>query len=60
MAAREIEYVEMPKNLQTGLYEAKRVSCILPVSYTHLSYYVQNSTVICAVTEEVNPSWEGR
>ena len=26
----EVEYVEMPKNLQTGLYEAKRVSCILP------------------------------
>ena len=31
VAAREIEYVEMPKNLQTGLYEAKRVSCILPL-----------------------------
>ena len=31
VAAREIEYVEMPKNLPTGLYEAKRVSCILPL-----------------------------
>lgn len=28
----EVEYVEMPKNLQTGLYEAKRVSCILPLT----------------------------
>ena len=28
----EVEYVEMPKNLQTGLYEAKRVSCILPLN----------------------------
>ena len=29
----EIEYVEMPKNLQTGLYEAKRVSCIFAASF---------------------------
>ena len=31
-AAPETEYVEMPKNLQNGLYEAKRVSCILPLT----------------------------
>lgn len=28
----EVEYVEMPKNLQTGLYEAKRMSCIPPLT----------------------------
>ena len=28
VAAREIEYVEMPEKSATGLYEAKRVSCI--------------------------------
>lgn len=31
-AAPEVEYVEMPKNLLNGLYEAKRVSCILPLT----------------------------
>ncbi len=30
-AAPQVEYVEMPKNLQNGLYEAKRASCILPL-----------------------------
>ena len=43
VAAREIEYVEMPKNLQTGLYEAKRVSCILPL----LSYIYAGSIRWC-------------
>ncbi len=32
VAAPEVEYVEMPKNLLNGLYEAKRVSCILPLT----------------------------
>ena len=32
IALPEIEYVEMPKSLQNGLYEAKRESCILPLS----------------------------
>lgn len=32
VAAPEVEFVEMPKNLQNGLYEAKRVSCILPLT----------------------------
>lgn len=27
-----VEYVEMPKILQNGLYEARRVSCILPLT----------------------------
>ena len=31
-AAPETEYVEMPKNLLNGLYEAKRASCILPLT----------------------------
>ena len=34
IALPEIEYVEMPKSLQNGLYEAKRESCILPLSQT--------------------------
>lgn len=32
VAAPEVEYVEMPKTLQNGLYEAKRISCILPLT----------------------------
>lgn len=32
VAAPQIEYVEMPRNLLNGLYEAKRVSCILPLT----------------------------
>lgn len=28
----QIEYVEMPKNLQNGLYAAKQASCILPLT----------------------------
>lgn len=32
IALPEIEYVEMPKSLQNGLYEAKRESCILSLS----------------------------
>lgn len=31
-AAPETEFVEMPKNLLNGLYEAKQVSCILPLT----------------------------
>lgn len=31
-AAPEVEYVEMPRNLLNGIYEAKRVSCILPLT----------------------------
>lgn len=31
-AAPEVEYVEMPKNLLSELYEAKRESCILPLT----------------------------
>lgn len=31
-AAPQVEYVEMPRNLLNGLYEAKRVSCILPLT----------------------------
>ncbi len=34
IAAPEVEFVEMPKNLLNGLYEAKRVSCILPLTGT--------------------------
>lgn len=32
VAAPQVEYVEMPRNLLNGLYEAKRVSCILPLT----------------------------
>lgn len=32
IAAPEVEYVEMPRNLLNGIYEAKRVSCILPLT----------------------------
>lgn len=32
VAAPQVEYVEMPRNLWNGLYEAKRVSCILPLT----------------------------
>ena len=32
VAAPEVEYVEMPRNLFNGLYEAKRSSCILQVT----------------------------
>jgi len=32
VAAPEVEYVEMPRNLLNGVYEAKRVSCILPLT----------------------------
>lgn len=32
VAAPQIEYVEMPRNLLNGLYEAKRASCILPLT----------------------------
>ena len=30
--APEVEYVELPKRLQDGIYEAKRESCILPLT----------------------------
>lgn len=32
VAAPQVEYVEMPRNLLNGLYEAKRASCILPLT----------------------------
>lgn len=32
IALPQTEYVEMPKSLQNGLYEAKRESCILPLA----------------------------
>lgn len=32
VAAEQVEYVEMPKRLWNGLYEAKQESCILPLT----------------------------
>ena len=52
VSAREIEYVEMPKNLQTGVYEAKRVSCILPLlSQKDEGVYLDGKGVLIAVLD---------
>lgn len=43
-AAAEVEFVEMPKNLLNGLYEARRASCILPLTGSGVGS-APNSTV---------------